>query len=280
MFSIEVTRGQSLAILYKAANSLYWALPACDPVEGEDPLSAELILYAVIAGVLIFWLRSTLGSRHGEERQRDNPLTRNDNRAPKDVIDRGRVIDITDIPDMQDGGDFAKFPGLDIRPEAVAGLSDIIKYDRSFDPYKFVSGAKDAFPLIVEAFAAGDTETLQDLLSPKIFKSFLDVIDDRKIRGETISTEIHSVRKLEIIEARIVERMAYITVRITANETCVIRDAENRILSGNPDRVTELVDVWTFGRDTRDKNPTWFVYETRDDVPEGDDKTPIPDTQI
>ncbi len=242
-------------------------------------MQTDLILYALVAAVLVFWLRNTLGSRHGEERQRDNPLSNLEQKEKQSSpIDRGRVIDITDLQDSPDFN-MARFPGLDVRPEAVQGIVDIMKYDRAFDPYRFVQGAKDAFPMIVEAFASGDTETLHDLLAPKIYKAFIDVIDARKLRGETISSEIHAVRKISIIEARLAGRMAYITLRMTADETCVIRNAENQILSGNPDRVTELTDVWTFGRNTADKDPTWLVFETRDDVKEEEGASvPIPDS--
>lgn len=243
-------------------------------------MSADLILYALVAVVLVFWLRNTLGTRHGEERQRDNPLTRTPDQDQAPASERGRVIDITDAETEAAPSRSMSFPGLDIRKEAVPGLLELIKYDRNFDPYRFIQGAKDAFPLIIEAFAKGDTETLYDLLAPKIYKSFTDVIDARNLRGETISSEIHSVRKVEILEARLVGRMAYITLRITADETCVIRDAQNTIISGNPDRVTELTDVWTFGRDTSSKEPTWLVYETRDDAAEEDGASiPVPDAR-
>ncbi len=240
-------------------------------------MPADLILYALVAVVLVFWLRNTLGTRHGEERQRENPLNEIEREKSAQPIDRGRVVDITDIPsDLNKDFDARRFPGLDIRTEALSGLLDIMKYDAGFDPYRFIQGAKDAFPIIVEAFAAGDTETLHDLLAPNIYKAFVNVIDARIARGETISSEIHAVRKLEIIETRLAGPMAYITIRMTADETCVIRDADQKIISGNPDRVTELTDVWTFGRDTNSKDPTWLVYETRDDVKE-ESKTPIPD---
>lgn len=240
-------------------------------------MSADLILYALVAVVLVFWLRNTLGTRHGEERQRENPLTK---AQASEASDRGRVIDITDMASEEAPSNIMHFPGLDIRKEAIPGLLEIIKYDRSFDPYRFLQGAKDAFPMIIEAFAKGDTETLYDLLAPKIYKSFTDVIDARNLRGETISSEIHSVRKTEILEARLAGRMAFLTLRITADETCVIRDAQNNIISGNPDRVTELTDIWTFGRDTSSKDPTWLVYETRDDIAEEEGTSiPVPDAR-
>lgn len=246
-------------------------------------MSADLILYALVAVVLVFWLRNTLGTRHGGERQRENPLNHTDipgaDKKQGEIMDRGRVIDITDAePDIEPFNTM-RFPGLEIKNEAVPGLMEIMKYDKSFDPYRFVQGAKDAFPMIVEAFAKGDTETLQDLLAPKIYKSFTDGIDARNLRGETIATEIHSVRRVEIIEARLVGRMAYLTVRMTADETSVIRDGQNQIISGNPDRVTELTDVWTFGRVMAAKDPTWLVYETRDDAVEEDGSIDLPEAR-
>jgi predicted lipid-binding transport protein (Tim44 family) len=141
-----------------------------------------------------------------------------------------------------------------------------MKSDRTFDAHKFMAGARDAFPMIVEAFARGDTDTLQDLLAPKVYDAFLSVIEDRKTRCETVSTEIHAVRGIEFIEARLVGTMSFIGLRIEAEETCVIRDQDQHIISGNPDRITPMVDVWIFGRETRAKDPTWLLYETRDDM--------------
>ena len=37
-------------------------------------MPADLIVYAVVAAGLIFWLRSILGTRHGEEHERPNPF--------------------------------------------------------------------------------------------------------------------------------------------------------------------------------------------------------------
>ena len=235
-------------------------------------MPVDLLLYIVIAAVLVIWLRNTLGTRHGEERQRPNPLAEQEKPAAEQ---RGRILDITDSVSVLDDS-VSVFQGLDLADKSVEdGLKDIMRADRSFDPHRFVVGAKDAFPLIVEAFADGDVATLQDLLVPSVFRAFEEAIEARAALGETVKTEIHSVRKATITDARIVERMAYIKIRFTADETCVIRDRDGKITSGNPDRITEMTDVWTFGRDTRSKDPTWLLYETSDDVPE-DHKTPVP----
>ena len=38
-------------------------------------MSAEILIYAIIAAGLVFWLRNVLGTRHGSERERPNPFT-------------------------------------------------------------------------------------------------------------------------------------------------------------------------------------------------------------
>ena len=235
----------------------------------------DLLLYAVIAGILIIWLRNTLGTQNGDERQRPNPVAEHEREQDR----RGRIVDITDSVEalgLDQDGAISAFQGIDLGDKSVEdGLKEIMRADRSFDPHRFVAGAKDAFPLIVEAFSDGDIPTLQSLLSPKVFSAFEQVIDTRASAGETVKTEIHAVRAATVLDARVVERMAFIKIRFTAQETCVIRDRDGTIMSGNPDKVTEMTDVWTFGRDIRSKDPTWLLYETADDVPE-DHKTPIP----
>lgn len=244
-------------------------------------MPVDLLLYIIIAAVLVIWLRNTLGTRSGDERQRPNPVAEFERQKKEEAApdQRGRIVDITDSVSMMPDTVMSPFQGIEISEKSVEeGLKDIMRADRSFDPHRFIVGAKDAFPLIVEAFSDGDVATLESLLVPNVFHAFEQVIDERAARGETVKTEIHSVRRAEITDARLVERMAYIKIRFTAQETCVIRDREGTILSGNPDRITEMTDVWTFGRDTRSKDPTWHLYETSDDAPE-DHKTPLPDAK-
>lgn len=239
-------------------------------------MAVDLIIYAVIAVVLVVWLRNTLGTRHGEERQRDNPVAGVTQNKPVSDAVKGRIIDITDAGSVSLEPLASAFQGIDMADKSVEdGLKEIMRADRSFDPHRFIAGAREAFPMIVECFAEGDTETLEGLLSPSVYTAFAEVINERKIKGETVKTEIHAVRKATILEARTAERMTYIKIRFTAEETCVIRDREGAILSGNPDRITEMTDVWTFGHDARSKDPTWLLVETSDDVVE-DHKTPIP----
>ena len=62
-----------------------------------------------------------------------------------------------------------------------------------------MDGAQEAFAIIVEAFAAGDRETLKDLLGPAVYHAFEAAITAREGRGEKQETQIRAIRKAEAI---------------------------------------------------------------------------------
>lgn len=240
-------------------------------------MPADILLFALIAAGLVFWLKSILGTRHGEERDRPNPFSRaaieqakQNETAPAaaamPIADEGEVIEVVPLP--------AYFTIADGVQDKV---SRIAQADRTFSINHFAQGAGDAFAFVVEAFADGDRATLKDLLAPSVYNAFDAALTDRDTRGETVETEIHAVRKAELIDADLRDNMIYLTVQFTADETCVIRDKDGVVLSGHPDHVTEMVDVWMFGRSVKAKDPRWLVFETRDGDVVEDHKTPLPE---
>lgn len=228
-------------------------------------MSTELMIYAVIAAILVFWLRNTLGTRHGEERERPNPLTMLKSQTESVNTQSEDPFDIFTPKKQPLADDWA---GLPIHHNALSGLTMIAAADKQFNAHKFLNGAKDAFPLIVESYADGDKESLARFLTPSLYKNFARAIDDRLARGETVRTDVHAVREHEILEADLRGSMVFITIRFKVDETTVVKNAQGAILSGHPDKVTELNDIWVFGRDIKSSDPTWFLYETRDDVVE------------
>lgn len=240
-------------------------------------MSADILLFAIIAAGLVYWLRSILGTRHGEERDRPNPFER----APLGQAKQGDVAPQAALPIAGEEGPVAMPPALPAYFTMAEGVADkisaIAQADRSFSLTHFAQGAGDAFAFVVESFADGDRNTLKDLLAPPVYAAFDAALRERDTRGETVETEIHAVRKAELINADLRDDMIYLTVRFTADETCVIRDKEGVVLSGHPDHITEMIDVWMFGRSVKAKDPRWLVFETRDGDVVEEHKTPLPE---
>ncbi len=241
-------------------------------------MDATLLLYGLVAAGLVFWLRSILGTRHGDERERPNPFTaplpeqKQDGRADAGIIEE----DDLGFPLGERCEELPK--NVIVADSAQNGLTEIGQREPSFNLSKFSMAAQDAFAMIVESFAAADRDTLKDFLEPRVYAAFDHAIADRESRGETVSNEIHAVRKAEILEARIDGKTAYVTFRFIADETCVIKDKDGVVISGDPDRITEMNDIWTFSKELRSADPKWLLYDTRDGDVKEEHKTPIPDS--
>ncbi|MDB5492525.1 MAG: hypothetical protein JWO78_2374 [Micavibrio sp.] len=238
-------------------------------------MPADLLIYALVAAGLIFWLRSVLGTRSGEERERPNPYQQKPGNdipgLPVGIkeITPGETIIANPLSLPKNSNCSIASPVLETVLLSIAGQ------DRRFTLEHFANGAQDAFVMIVEAFAQGNRELLKNLLAPDLFKSFDDALTARAASGETMTAEIHAIRKVEINDAQIKNKTAYITVRFIADETVVTRDRDNNIISGNPDRVTETIDIWTFGKPVNTKDPTWYLIATREE-----EASPVPTPTI
>lgn len=233
------------------------------------------MLYALIAAGLIFWLRSILGTRDEDDPQGNNVLH-------LELSADGKIVGVGEEAESASDkstliAELAENPkgSMSIADKtAENSLLDIVGKDRDFDIYIFLQAAQDAFVYIVESFAEGDRETLEDLLSPEVYQAFDGAISARETAGETMITEIHAIKKSEVIEARLDGKRALVTVRFWADETSVTKDGEGNILHGHPEKTSQMRDVWTFARDLKSRDPRWLVVETREDGAEDNDVIP------
>ncbi|MAS86691.1 MAG: hypothetical protein CMH30_01730 [Micavibrio sp.] len=251
-------------------------------------MSADVILYAVIAAIILFWLKNTIGKEEDdgkERRQRPNPYAEDYTPPEKKVIKNPKPANdkVKEAKEFDRGtkiltGQLKVHPAIDNKT-AETGLTKIALADKSFEIDAFLNGAKGAFQIIVEAFAAGKRDTLKNLLAKPVYEAFDNVIKAREKKGETAETKIQEIRKAQIIDARLSEGEAFITVKFTAMETHVLRDKDSNIIGGDPDQKHKFSDVWVFSRKVKNKDPKWLLVETRDDEVETHFKTPLPDAK-
>lgn len=247
-------------------------------------MPADIVIYAIIAVGLVFWLRSLLGTRHGDERTRSNPYVppaSSDNK-PKDVTAEGQVIEMQPLQTAEKAiTDLAENPanGLSIRDsKAEEGLKEIARLDKSFEVRDFIRKSQDAFELIVEAYASGDRETLKDLLAENVFRAFEAGITLREANSETQDIEILAIDETDILEAHLDNKVAYVTLRFKAKQIFVARNDAGEIVGGHANKAVDMIDIWTLSRDLKNVNdPRWLLSETRSDDPEDNDI--IPDTK-
>jgi predicted lipid-binding transport protein (Tim44 family) len=223
----------------------------------SDDLSIlTTFIFAIIAGIVIFRLRSVLGKRTGEERQRPNPFINPGNQPPgvAPPLGRGRLA-LVPSP--------ATAPVLDEPMSLAVALGRIHQADPSFDEPQFLAGARAAFEMIIAAFAASDTETLKTLLAPPVLANFGAAITAREKAGETLTIAIKSIEDVDLSEARLDGKTAVVTVRYVSHQSRVTRDKAGAIVDGDPNESVESIDLWSFARDTKSSDPNWQLVATR-----------------
>lgn len=216
----------------------------------------DIILFAMLAGFLIFRLRSVLGRRTGHERQRPNPLARQSEDGPEN----DNVIQLPGQP--EDEADDAEFE--EVTTTAAGGLMRIKAEDPNFDEVDFLRGSRAAFEMVVNGFANGDADSLRDLLSDDLHGGFASAIDAREAAGETQETTIASIKSADIVDASLQDGIAIVTIEFISDQVKVTRDAEGEVIEGDPDRIDTLTDIWSFARDVRQPNPNWLLVATRE----------------
>ena len=142
------------------------------------------------------------------------------------------------------------------------GLDAIAAADRSFSPQDFLSGARVAYDMVVHAFAAGDSATLRNLMTPDAFANFDNAIQTRAAAGQTMTTTVVSIEDATVVGAQLVGATAQLSVRFTAKLATVTRDAQGAVVDGSPSAVADHIDLWTFARDVRSRNPNWMLTAT------------------
>lgn len=220
-------------------------------------LPIDIILIALVAIFLVLQLRRVLGRRHGEERQRPDPLTQP---TP------GRDDKVVDLP-RRESPEVVLPRGVDVVSKggpAEAGLAQVKIADAGFDPRAFVQGARQAFEMIVLAYAHGDTKALRPLLSDEVYERFAAAIRQRQDARETLETSLVGFEKSEIVAAEMRGSEARVTVKFVSEQINVTRNAESLIVDGNPNEVTRITDMWTFARDTKSSNPNWLLVATEE----------------
>ena len=70
------------------------------------------------------------------------------------------------------------------------------------------------------------------------------------------------IDRADIVEAEVKNRTAYVTVKFVSKLISVTRDAEGDVVEGDPKRVRDVTDIWTFCRDVNAKNPNWKLVAT------------------
>jgi predicted lipid-binding transport protein (Tim44 family) len=116
--------------------------------------------------------------------------------------------------------------------------------------------------MVVHAFAAGDSATLRSLMAPEAFANFDNAIRARAAAGQTLTTTVVSIDDATIVGAQLLGATAHLRVRFAAKLSSATRNAAGAVVDGSASAVADHIDLWTFARDVRSRDPNWMLTAT------------------
>ena len=187
----------------------------------------DIILLAMIAGFIFLRLRGILGRRTGYDENLD-----------------------TNFPqDLQ-------------RKKNITKDLDKLSFDEK-EKNDFLNGAKIAYETIITNFANGNLKNIKSLLDKKVFDQFNEAIKDRKEKGYISNTTFVGIKSALIKDHKIINNILEVTVDFVSEIISCVKDKDNKILSGDPEKVKKVYDTWKFSRDMRSNNPNWLLIDTQ-----------------
>ena len=199
----------------------------------------DILIFGVIAIFLIFRLKNILGTKTGLE---DNHL--NEKNQPKTY---SNVVSLKSSKDNTDNTEIDK----------------ILKVDPNFNSLEFLNGSKTFFGMVIKSFVSGNLDNIKDFIKPSVLKSFKSAIDDRNKENETLTIDLKSVEKNEIISSVVTKTSVKINVMFETLQITALMDKNDKIIDGDTNKEILVKDEWVFEKKIKDQSPNWTLIETK-----------------
>ena len=108
-----------------------------------------------------------------------------------------------------------------------------------------------------------EVKNIKSLLDKKVFDQFNEAIQDRKDKGYISNTTFIGINSSSIKEHETNNNILEVTVDFVSEIISCVKDKDNKILSGNPQKIKKVYDTWKFSKDTRSKNLNWLLIDTQ-----------------
>jgi len=185
----------------------------------------DIILLAMIAGFIFLRLRGILGKKTGHEE---------------------------DIPTS-----FAQ--DLNFKKSTVK--KEVYEFDEDAKK-EFLKGAKIAYETIITSFAKGKINEIKSILNKDVYNSFSEAINERSTKQIKNETTFIGINSAEIKGHNQNNDLLEVSVNFISEIITCIKDKENKIISGDPQKIKRVNDTWKFARNIRSQNPNWKLIET------------------
>ena len=77
-----------------------------------------------------------------------------------------------------------------------------------------------------------------------------------------METTVVGFKAASLMEARLVDRNAQVTVKFVSEQINATRDRNGAVIDGDPEKPVDVTDIWTFSREITSRDPNWKLVAT------------------
>ena len=187
----------------------------------------DIILLAMIAGFIFLRLRGILGKKTGFE-----------GKIPTQFEKKFQEIKATTKPTNENFDEEAQ--------------------------KDFLKGARIAYETIITDFSDRDNRLIasKPLLSKKIHDQFQEALLDRENKGHFAEITFIGIKSVEVKTHKKIEKNLEVTVDFVSEIITCIKDKDEKIISGDSEKIKTVYDTWVFSKDIKSANPNWLLIDT------------------
>tara|TARA_Y100001970_G_scaffold237377_1_gene297796 strand:- start:2354 stop:2899 length:546 start_codon:yes stop_codon:yes gene_type:complete len=138
---------------------------------------------------------------------------------------------------------------------------EIYKFDEAAKK-EFLKGAQLAYETIITSFASGKISEIKSLLNKEVYDNFNEALKERSLKSLKNETTFIGINSAEIKEHNQSNDLLEVSVNFISEIITCIKDKENKIVSGDPQKIKRVNDTWKFSRNIKSQNPNWQLIET------------------
>ena len=187
----------------------------------------DIILLAMIAGFIFLRLRGILGKKTGFE-----------GKIPTQFEKEFQKIKVSTKPINENFDEEAK--------------------------KDFLKGARIAYETIITDFSDSDNKLIasKPLLSKKIHDQFKEALLDRENKGHFAEITFIGIKTAIVKTHQKIEDSLEVTVDFVSEIITCIKDKDEKIISGDTEKIKTVYDTWVFSKDIKSINPNWLLIDT------------------
>jgi len=187
----------------------------------------DIILLAMIAGFIYLRLRGILGKKMGMEGKIPNEIEK-------------------------------KFQEISTNIKLASE-----KFDEE-EQKNFLKGAQIAYETIITDFSDSDNKLIasKPLLGKKVYDQFKEALLDRERKGNFAEITFIGIKSAKIKTHKKVDNSLEVIVDFISEIITCIKDKDQKIISGDAEKIKIVYDTWIFSKDVKSSNPNWLLIDT------------------